>query len=79
MGVSNSQTQFACAEGPADGFYMHEGVLYHSLTFELAKDALVNGGPGLLARIDMAKTCALPVAEGLDVEDVLDTDTAIII
>ena len=79
VGVSNSQVQVACAGQTAGGFYTHEGVLYNPLAFELAKDALTNGGPAQLSRIDEAQVCAMPVAEGLNVDHVLTTETTLII
>lgn len=53
--------------------------MYNSLAFALAKDALTNGGPGQLSRIDTAATCALDVAPGLDTSDVLTTETSLLI
>ena len=55
---------------PAGLLYGHAGVLYNSLAWALAKDAIINGGPGQLSRIDMDTVAMQPFAPGLDLNDV---------
>lgn len=79
VGVTNNQVQVSCKGDAAGGVYTHEGVLYNPLAFELAKDALMNGGPGQTTRLDRATACAPLVAQGLGVGDVLLTESALLI
>jgi hypothetical protein len=51
--------------------------LYNPLAFALAKDALINGGPGQLSRINVDEECQKIVPDGLSLEDVLETEATI--
>lgn len=77
VGASNNEVQALCPGSIAGGFYSHEGVLYHPLTFALLRDAMAHPGPGQYARLDRAALCASYATEGLSVLDVLDTEAAI--
>lgn len=78
VGVTNVELQDVCTVAqPAGTLYFHEGVLYNPLAFALAKDALVNGGPGQLSRIDVTAECQKIVPDGLSLEDVLETEATI--
>jgi hypothetical protein len=78
IGVSNTEVQATCSVfQPAGTLYFHEGVLYNPLAFALAKDALVNGGPGQLSRINVTDECQKIVPDGLSLEDVLATEATI--
>lgn len=78
MGVTNVELQDVCTVAqPAGTVYGHEGVLYNPLAFALAKDALVNGGPAQLSRIDVDTVCQAFAAPGLSLEDVLETEAVI--
>jgi hypothetical protein len=78
VGTSNNQVQTVCAGATAGGFYTHEGVLYNPLAGALAVDALKNGGPGQIARIDKMATCVEATTPGLGVADVLGTESTIV-
>ena len=76
--MSNVEVQSTCSTlQPAGTIYFHEGVLYNPLAFALAKDALVNGGPGQLSRINVTDECQKVVPDGLSLEDVLATEATI--
>jgi hypothetical protein len=77
-GVSNIDIQNTCTIAQAAGtVYTHEGMLYNPLTFALARDALQNGGPGQLGRINVTDECQKIVPDGLSVFDILATETLI--
>ncbi|KAI1856393.1 hypothetical protein JX265_011640 [Neoarthrinium moseri] len=52
-GVSNVMVQQVCPGKRAGGFYTHEGIMLHPLAYALAKDAVLNGGPGQVSRLDL--------------------------
>jgi hypothetical protein len=49
--------------------YSHETVLSNPISWALAEDAIKNGGPGQMARIDANKLYLRIVAEGLTLID----------
>lgn len=79
VGVTNNLVQQVCAGQPGGGLYTHEGVLYNPLAGALAVDALMNGGPGQVSRINVQKTCAQLTTPGLGLSDVLLTESTIVI
>lgn len=79
VGVTNNQVQAVCGGHPAGTFYTHEGVLYNPLSFALAKDALTNGGPGQVSRLDLNTVCNEIISPGLNLEDVIITEESIVI
>jgi hypothetical protein len=76
--VTNNEIQKVCADQVGGTFYTHEGVMYSSLAYALAKDALINGGPGQISRLDLATVCASYLAPGLSLEDVITTEESIV-
>ena len=74
VGVSNNEVQALCPGQVAGGFYTHEGVLYNSVAYALAVDALTHPGPGIPGRIDLATLCQEVATAGLSLEDVLATE-----
>lgn len=79
VGVTNNLVQQVCAGQPGGGLYTHEGVLYNPLAGALAVDALANGGPGQVSRINVQETCAQLTTPGLGLSDVLQTESTIVI
>lgn len=77
LGVTNNQLQAICNGKPAGLFYTHEGVLYNPIAFALAKDTLVNDGPGQTSRIDLDGLCQQLATEGLSLTDVIATEGTI--
>lgn len=78
VGVTNIEVQATCSVlQPAGTLYTHEGVLYNPIAFALAKDALINGGPGQLSRIDVEKECQKIVPDGLSLTDILAAEATI--
>lgn len=74
VGVTNNEVQTVCAGQLAGGTYTHEGVLYNSLAWALAVDALNNPGPGEPSRINLSQVCSQSIAPELNLEDVLGTE-----
>jgi hypothetical protein len=74
VGVSNTDIQEICGILPAGGIIGHEAVLYNSLAYALAVDALKNPGPGSLSRIDTVAACSQIIAPGLDLNDYFLTE-----
>ncbi|KAL0261059.1 hypothetical protein SLS55_004754 [Diplodia seriata] len=74
VGVTNNELQSICNGKPAGIFYTHEGVLYNPVAFALAKDTLINDGPGQTTRIDLDGLCQQLVTEGLSLTDVVATE-----
>ncbi|KAH7412901.1 putative lipase B [Cadophora sp. MPI-SDFR-AT-0126] len=72
VGVTNCEVQVAAALKPAGTVYTHETLMINPLAWELASDAICNGGPGRLDRIDMS-CCMLTKAKGLNLYDVART------
>lgn len=79
VGVTNNEVQSVCPGLPAGSFYTHEGMLYNPLSFALAKDALVNGGPGQISRVDLTAVCNEYLATGLNIGDLLLTENTVLI
>ncbi|KAF5608528.1 lipase B [Fusarium pseudoanthophilum] len=77
--VTNAEVQKVCAGKPGGSFYTHESMLINPLSFALAKDALTHDGPGEISRLDLGTVCALSLAPGLGLEDLLITENAIVI
>jgi len=74
VGATNARVQDVCrGKGPGGGTYTHSGVLMHPVTWALVQDALKHDGPGSIERIDVETECRKVVADGLGVDDVLDT------
>lgn len=75
VGVSNTELQAVCgSELPGGAFYNdHEGVLINALGYALAVDAIKNGGPGQLSRVDSSKLCNQFAADGLSLPDIFAT------
>ncbi|PVH82422.1 lipase [Cadophora sp. DSE1049] len=74
VGVTNCEVQVAAALKPAGTVYTHETLMINPLAWELATDAICNGGPGRLDRIDMS-CCMLTKAKGLSLYDVARTQS----
>jgi len=80
VGVSNTELQNTCTTAqPGGTLYFHETVLFSALAFALAKDALTNGGPGNLSRIDVDAECQKIAPDGLSLLDLLVTEDQIVI
>ena len=79
VGVRNYELQEVCAGGLGATFYGHEGPLYHPLTIALLKDAMANGGPGEISRLDMESVCSTLIAPGLSLASIETTENAIVI
>ncbi|EXJ75297.1 uncharacterized protein A1O5_01993 [Cladophialophora psammophila CBS 110553] len=73
VGVTNCELQVAAFMKPAGLAYSHEGVMYSSLAWALAEDAIKNGGPGSYERINMASVCMHRKAPGLSLLDATQT------
>ncbi|KAH8660489.1 hypothetical protein BX600DRAFT_383634, partial [Xylariales sp. PMI_506] len=71
VGVTNNEVQVVCAGKAAGGFFTHEGILYNSLAYALAVDALTNGGPGRVSRLSLDQVCAQSITPGLAMSDIL--------
>ena len=79
VGVTNNEAQSVCPGLPAGSFYTHEGMLYNPLSLALLQDAMKNGGPGLISRIDLGTLCNQYLATGLNIGDLLLTENAALI
>lgn len=76
VGVTNAFIQEICALQPGGISYLHEGVMFSNLAYDLAIDALTHDGPGEVARLDLRKTCSFLATDGLSVTDVVQTELA---
>ncbi|KAK7549909.1 hypothetical protein IWX49DRAFT_512517 [Phyllosticta citricarpa] len=79
VGVTNNQPQLICPGKLAGSFYGHAAMLYNPLTFALVKDALINGGPGQVKRIDLDEVCPLYITPELSLTDAILTSGTIIL
>ncbi|KJZ72440.1 hypothetical protein HIM_08109 [Hirsutella minnesotensis 3608] len=79
VGVTNAELQAVCPGKPAGGLYTHESTLVNPLTFALAKDAITNGGPAQLERLNLDEICEQHVTPGLRASDVLITEASILL
>jgi hypothetical protein len=71
VGVTNNLVQDVCKGYVAGGFYyFHASINLHPLSFALAKDALINGGPGQISRLDLPTVCSTYASPGLDVLEI---------
>jgi hypothetical protein len=70
VGVVNVDLQQTCPLTPAGLIYGHAGVLYNAVAWALTKDAILNGGPARLDRIDLPTVSMQPMAPGLTLVDV---------
>lgn len=79
IGVTNNHIQTICSNQPAGGVYLHEGVLYNSLAWALAIDAITHDGPGDPSRIDINTVCGQVLAPQLQLDDMLGTEGLLLI
>lgn len=79
FGVTNAHLQTVCAHRAAGGFYTHEGVLYNSLAWALAIDAITHEGPGRTSRLDLDTVCKHALAPGLALDDLFGTEGLLLI
>ena len=78
VGVTNNQVQLVCPKGsPGAGFFTHESMLSHPLTFALIEDALKHNGVGRPNRLNLAQVCSHSLTPGLSVADFLATEATI--
>lgn len=79
VGVTNVELQSVCtAFLPGGTFYnTHEGVLYNALGYALAVDAIKNGGPGQLNRVNATYQCEQFATPGLSLADIFATEALI--
>lgn len=79
VGVTNAEVQVVCGpDSPAGFFDTHESIMYNPLTFALFVDALQNGGPGNVNRIDLATVCQQFVVPSLGLPGVLQTEGSLL-
>ena len=74
VGVTNAFIQEICALQPGGISYLHEGVMFSNLAYDLAIDALTHDGPGEVARLDLRKNCRFLANDGLSVTEVVQTE-----
>jgi len=74
-GATNVELQSVCGPLlPGGAIYNdHEGVLINALAYALAVDAIKNGGPAQLSRVDTEKLCNQFAADGLSLPDIFAT------
>lgn len=78
VGVTNAILQEVCPGQPAGGIFTHEGILYSSVAWALAVDALTHDGPGDINRIDRDVVCAHFAAPELQLDDVLGCEAVFV-
>jgi hypothetical protein len=73
--VTNVELQSVCGAAlPGGAIYNdHEGVLINALAYSLAVDAIKNGGPGQLSRVDTEFQCNQFATPGLSLADIAAT------
>ena len=69
VGVLNVDVQQTCPGTPAGFLYGHGTLIHNSLTWALAKDAIMHGGPARLDRIDLRSVSMALWAPGLTLDD----------
>ncbi|KAH8659847.1 hypothetical protein BX600DRAFT_513511 [Xylariales sp. PMI_506] len=79
VGVSNNMVQSICPGQLAGGVYTHEGMMFSSLGYALAKDALANDGPGDVSRLDLDEICGTYLAPTLTLENVLLVENTLVV
>ncbi|SMR61786.1 unnamed protein product [Zymoseptoria tritici ST99CH_3D1] len=74
-GATNVELQSVCTPVlPGGAFYNeHAGVLFNSLAYSLAMDALTNPGSASLARVNAEQACAQFAAPGITLPDIFNT------
>ncbi|KAE9369697.1 alpha/beta-hydrolase [Stipitochalara longipes BDJ] len=75
VGVTNCEVQVVASKKPAGLVYTHFTLLINPLAWALAEDAIRNGGPGRLDRIDM-RCCMHTKAHGLNMFDAMRTEAS---
>ncbi|KAF6832726.1 lipase b precursor [Colletotrichum plurivorum] len=78
VGVTNVEVQAVCPGRPAGGVYGHATMLFNPLTAALIEDALLNGGPARVSRINLDEVCKDFIAPGLSLEDGIATAGSIV-
>ena len=73
VGVMNCEVQVHGRFMPAGLAYSHEGIMYHPLAWALTEDAIINGGPGKLDRLNLRSICMHRKAPGLSLLDATQT------
>lgn len=75
VGVTNVELQSVCGPLlPGGAVYNdHEGVLINALAYALAVDAIKNGGPSKLSRVDTNFQCNQFATPGLSLPDIFAT------
>ena len=77
VGVLNAQTQVVCKGKPAGSIHTHENMLGNPLTVALVEDALTHDGPGDLSRLELDEVCGSYQAPGLELGDLLVTESVL--
>ncbi|KAL2059902.1 hypothetical protein VTL71DRAFT_10057 [Oculimacula yallundae] len=78
VGVTNCELQQVAVLRPAGAVYSHETVMSNPVAWALAEDAIKNGGPGRLDRIDMSRLSWKVVADGLTLADGAATEALLV-
>ncbi|KAF2166108.1 hypothetical protein M409DRAFT_55451 [Zasmidium cellare ATCC 36951] len=79
VGVSNTEIQSVCTAFLPGGtlYNSHEGVIYNALGYALVIDALTNGGPGRVSRVNATFQCSQFATPGLSLADIFATEALI--
>ncbi|RCI11495.1 hypothetical protein L249_7697 [Ophiocordyceps polyrhachis-furcata BCC 54312] len=78
VGVANVEVQAVCRGHPAGSFYDGSGLSVNPVVYALLRDAITNGGPGQLSRIDLAEVCSSYLAPGMGLDALLSTQNYLI-